>query len=968
MAGSVAARGKCVLLALAAVVAGFPSVGADPSSVPNLFSGESLVKKTEERPARNPVLNFLLQNLASREEAGAESSPKDAALSHTLVFQDGRLLHGELISLGKNDVVWKRGDASVPMTFQRSEIRLVALSEAAMNPAGYQQSIQFEPGIQARTKATAKPSPATIKLPGSDWLYATVTSQDGETFELSLGGDSKFSVPRSSIEWMHFGIAPAPAFSLTNDGMALAGWLRSNLTGKVVMDHGWMSLPDTTWIGRSVSPPARFEVQFELDATDTNTTALWIQPFGPQPNCYGTGTVELGFSPGKIDRCIYINNMNHEKSDMPKEAGPDGVASFRVFYDGVDAKLIVLRNGQQVGDWKLKDDKAEVNRNANWQRNINGVCLSRDGGLRLRHFSVQPWDGAIPKPGDAERTQDSLAVGKEAPILGKLESLSEKELVFSGEKKVPGGGVFLQLHSHPKTMEGADVSLMFGGNGELGAADFEIREGRAKFRTSFAGAMDVPVSALNLIRMAPAKAESPASGALVFKNGDELPGTLLRAGTQAPLLWKTPNGQEVEFQPERISGVRFPPRLKPVESVGARVELRNGDSLRGTLAGFGPKELRLQHPLLGELGVSRERLWTLFPNPKTVIFDASSDPEPWVGLVQEEGNKKGGVKSPLRPDCVYLNGFFLMRTPGRGMDVMESQAGVRRSLKGLPEKFEVRCEVLEPGGQEPNINVHFTSENDQGNPSTLDLEFYYGQLRVYGWLNGRNNSHSFWKDVQIRENNGNYDPQSHTTIRAFVDNKLGTVDIYSNGVHRIKSGQVANERIPGIGGQLSISGSSNSAAPLVISHVWAGPWNGQLPEPGAAAAVSLANGDVAESLPVELRKGKLVLDASGVEIEVPLERVEAIGFGGQPASAVSPGRLRLAGGDSLSVESFKFEAGQLTAHSALLGDFKLAGDGVQELIFDAAPVHFPSVAEKKKKALAKDAEKPGAQIVIPGLN
>ncbi len=958
-----AAHGKTVLLAAAAVALSVSLAGAVSPTDLNLFSGEPSVKPEAPREAANPVLNFLVQKLGSRQNPAGVTPPVAGTMNHTLVFQDGRQLCGELVSLGKDQVIWKRGDASAELTFSRSEIRFIALSPDAQ-PGNQNMWAAQQVTIGETDSPPIQPSPATVKLPGGDWLYATVKSTDGETFELSLGGDSKFTVPRSAIEWMHFGLAPAPAIHLSNDRMALAGWLRGGGKAEIQMDHGWMTMPQVDWIGKNVSPPPRFEVRFDLDAEDKRNTTLWIQPFGPQPNCYGPGTIELRFSKGKLGRCIYINNINREESDLPQEAGPEGRASYRVFYDGVNAKLSLTRNGKQVGDWKLRDEK-EV-KNQGWQRGINGVCLQRDGGMRLGQFVVQPWDGVIPKEGEAERTQDSLAIGKVAPMLGKLESIDEKELIFSGEKRVSGGGAFLQLHSQPKAMETADVSLMFGPQGELGAAEVAIENGRAKFLTSFAGAVEMPLSALKVIRLMQPEAagKRPTTmGALVFKNGDELPGTLVSAVSGAPLRWKTVGGQELDFQPGRVSGVLFPPAASKPDATSARVELRNGDQLRGTIAGFGKEDVQVKSERLGVVKIPREKIWSIYPDPKTSIFDAASDPDPWMAM-NISGNAKEATVT-RRTDCVNLNGFFLMRTPGGGLESNQGNAGIGRNLAGMPEKFEVRCETLEPMGQEPNLSIRFMTTDDKGNPSTLDLQFYYGSLRVYGWVNNRNNGHSFWKDVTLREQNGRYQPEPRVAIRLFVDNKAGTVDVYYNGVHRIKAGQATNERIPGIGGSVTIQGSSSTAAPLVVSNVWAGPWNGQLPEPGEGPAMALANGDVADTVPVEMRDGKLRLDAAGAELEVPLERVQAIGFGGKPDPAASAGRLRLASGDSVAVDAFQFGEGTINAHSPVLGDMKIPADALRELVFDAAPVRFPSVSEKKKKTAENGGANPQPRIVLP---
>lgn len=932
---------------LAAAVLAVPAWGQIPADL-NLF-GSPPEKKPPPEPQPNPVVGFLVRALGGPGPKKSETAAAQPALSlpHALTFQDGRELRGELVSLVKGEIVWKRADASEPLKFTRAEVRRITLSDEAAGPYAQVQTIEVvEPGFRlGKAKESAKPTSATVKLPGGDWLYADVTSADGETLQLSLGGESKFAVPRSAVEWLHFGLSPAPAATLSSGTMALEGWVRPTPKGTVEEKEGWLTVKDVDWIGRNVSPPSRFEVAFDLQADDKQNTTLWIQPFGPQPNCYGRGTVELRLSPTEISRCIYINNIAHEKSPMPKDAGPGNTASFRALYDGVDGKLILLRNGKVVGDWKLKDDKEDPAVNRAWdQRGVNGICIHRPSGPVLGKFRIQPWDGTVPKEGEAVPAEDRLSLGKDAPLTGKLEAITATELVFSGAKKTRGAGTFLQLSSRPKAMAGADAQLFFGHRGELGAADLEVRDGWVSFRSSFAEKIQAPLKALPMISFTPVEARPAASGALVFKNGDELPGTLLSAGTGGALKWKTATGQEIEFQAARVAGVRFANDTKETE--GSLLELANGDRLRGDLAALNEKQLQLKHALLGLLNIDRERLRTLYPSPRTKILDAGSDPASWSEsgtLVNLDG--KYAVRSSLQQNNFYTSA---------------GRAGVSRELKGMPDKFELRCEAVDFSGNEPNLGIWMSSLGT-GSQSSLNLDLNYGSLRIHGWVSsGR--SRSFWRDVALRNRNGRYEPEPRSSVRLFIDNKAGTVDVYVNGIHRAKTGQNANERAPGIAGRVTIGGYGNSNVPVVISDIWVGPWNGELPKPGEPPTVALSNGDVAEALPKELKNGKLVVDPGGGDLELPVEKVDCITFGAAPEPTAAPGRLRLAGGDTVSVESFRFAGGELTAKSKTLGDVRLPAKSIRELVFDAAPATFPMIIDPKKKAHPEGPPAPAAAI------
>ncbi len=929
--------GRVHLAALAAMLAGARLCAQTPEV--NLFGAEPA--RLQQGGNRNPIAGFIGWALGGNKVRGSNPRPMEY-LPHAITFQDGRRLRGELLSLDKEQIVWKRTDASEPLRFSRKLIRQIALG-----PDTGQGVVHHEMSGDAGTGKKVAAKHATVKLPGADWLYAEVTSPDGETFQLSMGGESKFTVPRSAIEWMHFGMVPAPAASLAPGTMALESWVRPTPTGTVEEKDGWLSVKGVDWIGKNVSPPARFEMSFDLKADDKATTTLWIQPFGPQPNCYGTGTIELDFSQGSINRCIYINNMNHEKSAMPKDAGPDGRARFRVFYDGVDGKLLVYRNGKEVGNWKTREEKEEKQRNG-WPRGISGICLQREGGPEVGHFRMLPWDGVVPVEGAPVRVEDSYTAGKEAPVIGKLESIGDKELVFSGEKKTRETGVFLQLHSQPKAIAGADALLVFAHRGELGAAGLEIDGSRAKFRTSFADQIDVPASALNVVSFPTSTVEIAPGAALVFKNGDELPGSLIHAQNGATVKWKTEAGQEVEFQAARVAGVRMTSAEEAKPTPSAVLEMSNGDRLRGELSALDAKRVQLKHALLGTLDVTRERLTLVYPNPKTTILDASSEPAVWLGEKKDE--KKDGKKaSPKR--LVHLDGRFVMAN-AQNYSTFSSDGragGLNRQLAGLPDKFEVRCDAVDMSGNEPNLSIRLSSTGKE--TSSLDLDFNYGSLRVYGWSSG-GRSRSFWKDVQLRNQRGGYEPIPRLSVRLFVDNKVGTVDVLVNGEHKVKSGQAVGERVPGVGQWVTIGAYGGSNVPAVVSDVWVGPWNGELPRPSLAACVSLSNGDIAEAAPSEMKDGKLLVDLGGGPMEVPIDRVDAIHFDTQPSTTGSAGRIRLVNGDAISVESFKFDGGELVARSTSLGELRIPSAKLREIAFDVPAPRFPLVPKDKKKTAA----------------
>src|SRR6266849_4948980 len=52
-------------------------------------------------------------------QQAAKARPPAAGYSQTLIFQDSRQIHGELVEISKEEIVWRRPDASEPIRFPR---------------------------------------------------------------------------------------------------------------------------------------------------------------------------------------------------------------------------------------------------------------------------------------------------------------------------------------------------------------------------------------------------------------------------------------------------------------------------------------------------------------------------------------------------------------------------------------------------------------------------------------------------------------------------------------------------------------------------------------------------------------------------------------------------------------------------------------------------------------------------------
>ncbi len=965
------------------------------------------------------------------EEEDKKEKPKTAGFEHALVFQDGRQLRGKLVELTKNEVVWQRPDALELLRFPRDEVRrvtLVAGTESNQSrgrnvaPAVVEryvrmmvlqvfhglgemigeavaqvvtsdlgravripnivqltsrrmvETIKQVEGAESGASEAPEPKPdvatATLKLPGGDWLFGEVTSADGETFALKLADGTALAIPRAPLEWLHFGTRPAPAFGFAGSGLDLESWPVRTPGTRMEIAGGTLTLRDGGLLGRTLSPPKRFEVAFEVPEDSEDGLRLWIQPIGPQTNCYTTGTIQLLFGKKELSSCIYIQKFEHKKSPVPKESAEQkGPVNYRVLYDGAGRHLAVLRNGVQLGDWKFIEDEDKDAKNPPGNREereimINGLCFDRENrgskdSLQFNRLRVQPWDGVVPAAGETEPDGDWLSVAPERPVTGRLESISADALVFSGTKIKREEETFVRLRGPVSSLAEADAMLIFGQQGEVSVAGLEIRDGRARGRTAFAPEFVLPTAALQTV-VFPSRAANAAiaADALIFKNGDELRGTLRAAMAGGAVRWKMAGGREIELQSTRLAGVRFAGRGEPLKEgrPAATVELRNGDRLRGEFVGLDEKQLQFQHAQFGTVQLAREWLWCLFPNSHFAVSDGGGDAAAWI-----EG-RRGNGESPAKAEAApwtVLDGHYIQRGQ-RNNSGSDDARSLNVPLKEIPERFEVRAEATDVNGNPPSFGLTLGTKDGK---TSLQVSFNYFNLSLY--MNSpKSRGRNSYKNVSIRDKVP--DASSRLALRAFVDRKAGTADLFLNGALVARVGQQASERLPGIGEVASFSAGQQEEGLSILSNLWMGPWNGELPRlgDGVPANTALTNGDAAPGVPEKWQDGTFLMETAAGPLALPLEKVQAIEFGGAMTPEKAPGRVRLADGCTLNVGTFRWDGTEFTAHSETLGELRLPAVLVSELIFNPSPVRPPRQPVAKKLAQKVDDAEAGEKPAV----
>jgi hypothetical protein len=573
---------------------------------------------------------------------------------------------------------------------------------------------------------------------------------------------------------------------------------------------------------------------------------------------------------------------------------------------------------------------------------INGISLiggPGNGDLKLHRIQVGPWDGILPQEGEVSTTEDRLSSVTLGSITGKLESITEKEVIFSqhSDPKSPGLLIHLPRESNPPFDAVARVSL--GAAGQLGVASLEIRDGAAHLHTAFAEDLELPAAALNAVSFSSLGPHTQTKGdSLVFKNGDELPGTLISATHDAPLRWKSSSGQELAIELKNLAGIRLAdpaPSRAPVDN--ARVELLNGDRLRGDVVSFDEHQLGFKEPLLGSLSVDRSHVRKLFPEAGAQIRDGADDPEGWITANLIAGPFQYPVprqrQSGQKPGWLYFDACYVAIPAPRANGQMEARflsAPVPHQRNGL---YEFRGEITEASGNLMNSIISISGTQN----AALSINFSGMEMYVNVSHGGRGQRA---RQIALGEKLGKL--STRLGFRIFVNSVLGTADIMLNGTLVARVGQQADERAPGIDQAVQFGGLSYNGQPIIFSNLWIGPWDGELPRAETGhPSTALANGDVAASAPSMLKDGKYLLETEVGSLRLPAESVSAIAFGGESQPAHPAARLRLVDGSIVHVASFECRDGAFAGHSDVLGNLHLPVKSIEEIIFDPRPLREP---------------------------
>lgn len=476
--------------------------------------------------------------------------------------------------------------------------------------------------------------------------------------------------------------------------------------------------------------------------------------------------------------------------------------------------------------------------------------------------------------------------------------------------------------------------------GSSKAKEAAVRLGPGLLEAAFVGVELLPALTVTHEYL-PAFGPSAGTDVLVFKNGDELPGTALSGFLQGPVHWRTPYGQIVDFQAGRIGGIRLAGRearrdAQP-EATASLVELRTGERLRSKLTALDAAQVCLHHACLGAVTIPREQLWRVFPNPRSVILSGEGSAENWQWMTTNPATHRVEPGDMEKVHWIRLDGAYLLPSGAPGVAMPTSfLPGWQHGIPPDLERFEFQFR-LSPGSRFPT-NCAVTLFGGGGITLCVTISYRWLEFVV---VDPGGRARNPWRHVSLDSKLS--DLGAPRDFRFLVDTNAGTCCITINGVTVLQIGKQAKDRLVKTDYCIRLQPVGNPKS-LFFSNLQILPWNGDVPSPSAANAPStiLRNGDVLAAVPKALHEGRWALESELGPMELPGEKILMTEFGGDATPAHPAGRLRLVDGSVVNVDAMQWTGEEVSAHHANFGDLHVPLDAVAEIIFaPAQPLPSP---------------------------
>ncbi|HVY71849.1 MAG TPA: hypothetical protein VHH73_18095 [Verrucomicrobiae bacterium] len=419
---------------------------------------------------------------------------------------------------------------------------------------------------------------------------------------------------------------------------------------------------------------------------------------------------------------------------------------------------------------------------------------------------------------------------------------------------------------------------------------------------------------------APTPSATPFAGVLQFLDGSVLHGSLELVDPARGIRWRHPDAKApIDFRPDNISGIHFD-KIVPAGSQApyrCRFRFKNGDELFGNLLALDHENIELESWLGGHLRTSRSRVESIMFLAKgySVLYEGPADLEGWV---QGQGQKPW----QYRDGALVANGVGLL---GRNLKMTGSTS------------LEMD---LEWTGNFSLVLILYTDTLNRFDYGVNTYMFYLGpgymsaqKIQANSGINQLGPQAQL--PVSLKKNKMHFELRSSKEDASFT----AIVDGKPLQTWRDPAGFIAS-------GQGIVFFSQMDGPSVRLSNIRVAEWDGRADleqgtaDRGAGDYLRLANHDRVQGALGVLSDGKIGFEAAQTKLQVPVERVTQIYFGGtnQVAMGRTPWETRtfLAGGGNVSLTLEKWDEHQVSGRSANFGPLSFNSQSVRQIYFNLA--------------------------------
>lgn len=453
-----------------------------------------------------------------------------------------------------------------------------------------------------------------------------------------------------------------------------------------------------------------------------------------------------------------------------------------------------------------------------------------------------------------------------------------------------------------------------------------------KFRTLFF------ISCLSAALLCAAEPPSKRD-ALSFKNGDLIYGALQSITREKGVEIKRSDTPEaLQFKPEFLSEINLTQRTAPpTNGVNlCTVQLTNGDQFDGQLVSYDGSKVTIETWYAGTLVLSNEVVAMLLPinNSRRLVFEGPGLVENWThGKVNNNAAGADAGQWHLHNGAFYAN----------------KSASIAQDVK-LPEVSSLQFDLEWRGFFHVAIAL-YTQYLHPVNLATKETEpnfggFYSMQINPFSanLLPVRQHDPLRYLGQAPLQTLGQK-TSAHFDIR--VNKAKRTIALLVDGV--LVRQWAETEEFAGSGTSIRFVHQGQGAVKLSNIRVYE--WDGTFDEAPALTAnktqdlARLRNGDRVFGDVKSISDGKMNVQSTGTELNIPLTRVKQVEFvaAKQRPAHYTPATVRayFGQGGRLTLELESLVNGEVTASSASLGQAKFKLSAFSRLVFD------PEVPEPK---------------------